>query len=164
MQARTVRDLMTTRVVTVHRAAPIREATRLLLTAHVSGLPVVDDDGKPVGVISKSDILDRIHNDEESFGLEKLFYRSAFKLHEPLAPGFHLDAELEGTVEEVMTPLTLQVTADTSIPHAARLMTFEGIHRVLVVDEGKMVGILTSMDIVRAVAGMDSQGGMAARN
>jgi predicted transcriptional regulator len=153
MQVHTVREIMSSRVLAVSPNLSIRELSRLLLEAHVSGAPVVDELGQPIGVVSKSDILDRIHNQEATYGMDKVFYRSAFGLAEPLGPGFHIDAETEGTVEEIMTPLVIKVELETPIEVAARLMAFENVHRVLVVDKGRMVGILTSMDIVRAVAG-----------
>ena len=88
----------------------------------------------------------------KAFGLEKLFYRSAFGGREALGAGFHVDTDIDGVVEDVMTPLVLELDAGTPVATAARLMVFEGVHRVLVRENGKTVGIVTSMDIVRAVA------------
>jgi predicted transcriptional regulator len=158
-----VRDIMTTPVVTAGPNMTIRELAQLLLRKHVSGVPVVDDFGRPIDVVSKSDILDRVHNDEETYGLEKLFYRTAFGMTERLGEGFHLDSLGEGTVQEIMTPLVLSVSADTPTPLAARMMAFEEVHRVIVTEDGRMVGILTTMDIVRAVGGMRPQSQAAAR-
>ncbi len=153
-----VRDVMTTRVVTARPQMTIRELAQLLLRNKVSGVPVVDDEGRPIGVVSKSDILDRTQNDDDAYGLEKLFYRNAFGMVERIGSGFHVDTLSEGTVQEIMTPLVLSVSADTPLPMAARMMVFEGVHRVVVTENGKMIGILTSMDIVRAVGGLQSEG------
>jgi predicted transcriptional regulator len=158
MREQKVREIMTTPVVTAMPQMSLRELGQLLMRTKVSGVPVVDAEGRPIGVVSKSDIIDRIQNDEEAFGMEKLFYRTAFGVRGELGPGFHLDPGDETTVEELMTPLVLSVSADTPISLAARMMAFEQVHRVIVTDEGRMVGILTTMDIVRAVGGLKSEG------
>lgn len=157
MREQKVREIMSPRVVTATPQMSLRELAQLLMRAKVSGVPVVDREGRPIGVVSKSDIIDRVENDEDAFGLEKLFYRSAFGVREELREGFHIDESDETTVEQLMTPLVLSVSADTPISLAARMMAWEGVHRVVVTEGGKMVGILTTMDIVRAVGGLGSE-------
>ena len=149
-----VRDIMTTRVLSVAPTTSIREAARLMMDAHVSGLPVVDDEGAPIGILSKTDLLDRVHNEERAHGMEKLYYRAAFGQREPITSGFHVDGELDGTVEEAMTPLVMKVPSSMTMEQAARIMAFEAVHRLLVVEDYKLVGIVTTMDVVRAVAGL----------
>jgi predicted transcriptional regulator len=158
MHEEKVREIMTTSVVTAAPDMSIRELGQLLMRTKVSGVPVVDESGRPIGVVSKSDIIDWAHNEDDAYGLEKMFYRNAFGVKEPLPPGFHLERIEEGTVQEIMTPLVLSVSAGTPIRLAARMMAFEGVHRVIVLEEGKIVGILTTMDIVRAVGGLRSEG------
>ena len=154
MTAQLIRDIMTTHVLSTTPTTSIREAARLMVDAHVSGLPVIDEEGVPVGVLSKTDVLDRLHNDERTHGMEKLFYRAAFGYRETLRSGFHVDGEVDGMVEEAMTPLVMKVPSSMPIERAARIMAFEGVHRLLVVEDYKLVGIVTTMDVVRCVAGL----------
>lgn len=159
MRERKVREIMTSQVVTARPDMTLRELAQLLLRAGFGGVPVVDRDGRPIGVVSKSDIIDRVHNQSEAYGLEKLFYRTAFDPSRATA-SLSLDAEdlSDVTVERIMTPLVLSVTVDTPVSLAARMMAFERVHRVIVTDGGRMVGILTTMDIVRAVGEIRPQG------
>lgn len=133
-----VKDLMTRDLLTVAPNTTIREAAELLATEHVSGAPVVHA-GKPLGMISARDLLEFIaalpaDPDAVSGGLEHGI----------------LD---DYTVEEAMTrgPLTT-IAPDAPANRAAELMQAEQIHRLPVVENGKLVGIITTTDLVKAVA------------
>lgn len=133
-----VKDLMTRDLLTVAPNTTIREAAELLATEHVSGAPVVHA-GKPLGMISARDLLEFIaalpaDPDAVSGGLEHGI----------------LD---DHTVEEAMTrgPLTT-VAPDAPANRAAEIMQAEQIHRLPVVENGKLVGIITTTDLVKAVA------------
>lgn len=133
-----VKDLMTRDLLTVAPNTTIREAAELLATEHVSGAPVVHA-GKPLGMISARDLLEFIaalpaDPDAVSGGLEHGI----------------LD---DHTVEEAMTrgPLTT-VAPDAPANRAAEIMQAEQIHRLPVVEDGKLVGIITTTDLVKAVA------------
>jgi CBS domain-containing protein len=156
MEAQTIREIMTPRVITVAPDLTVRELARLLLRNKVSGVPVVNPQGQPIGIVSKSDILDCTQNDGEAYDVEKLFYRRALGMAS--SPASPIDREPEILVGEIMTPIVLSLSADTPIPIAARMMVFEGVHRVIVTEDGKMVGILTPMDVVRAVGGLAGDG------
>lgn len=133
-----VKDLMTRDLLTVAPNTTIREAAELLATEHVSGAPVVHA-GKPLGMVSARDLLEFIaalpaDPDAVSGGLEHGI----------------LD---DHTVEEAMTrgPLTT-IAPDAPANRAAELMQAEQIHRLPVVENGKLVGIITTTDLVKAVA------------
>jgi CBS domain-containing protein len=146
-----VAAFMQSDVVTVTEGTSLGEVGRLLLERRVSGVPVVDGQNRPVGIVSLTDIVDSTVNENRQFGDEKLYYRSMARAANGVGRGFHVDASLDAA-ETVMTPLVLRIDARASVVAAARVMAQERVHRLIVVDGEKMVGIITSMDIVRAVA------------
>jgi CBS domain-containing protein len=149
--SQTVADLMTRDVLTVKPTTPLSDAIKLLVDRQISGLPVVDDGGKLVGVISESDLMWR----EKGLDLPPhiLFLDSVIYLENPLKHERDLHKVLGQTVGEVMTDRPISITIDTSLPMAARIMHDKKIHRLPVVDaEDRPIGILTQSDIVRAIA------------
>jgi CBS domain-containing protein len=102
---------------------PVESLVTLLVDRGFSGVPVVDSAGKPIGVVSKSDLLEGTRS---------------------------------GTVQDIMMPIAFTLPESASLSHAAALMAYENIHRVPVIAaDGAVVGIVTSMDIVRWVAEQD---------
>jgi CBS domain-containing protein len=113
-----VESVMTRNVATLTPDATVEHAARLFATRHITGAPVVDTNGRPVGVVSQSDVM---------------------------------AADKRKIVADVMTAFTIAVTPSTPLLEAMKLMVADDIHRVLVLDGGRLVGILTTMDVVRAV-------------
>jgi CBS domain-containing protein len=149
--SQTVADLMTRDVLTVKPTTPLSDAIKLLVDRHISGLPVVDDAGKLVGVISESDLMWR----EKGLDLPPhiLFLDSVIYLENPLQHERDLHKVLGQTVGEVMTDRPISITINSTLPMAARIMHDKKIHRLPVVDaEDRPIGILTQSDIVRAIA------------
>ncbi len=149
--AQTVADLMTSNLFTVSPTTPISIAIKMLVDRQVSGLPVVDAEGKLVGVISESDLMWR----EKGIDMPPhiLFLDSVIYLQNPAKYDLELHKVLGQTVGEVMTSHAISITADATIPAAARIMHEKKIHRLPVVDEDNCpIGIITQGDIVRAIA------------
>src|SRR5215471_1777767 len=145
----TAGDLMTRDVAIVRPDASLLDAVKLMAQRRVSGMPVVDSSGTIVGILSGSDLL-RWH--------EGYTDRQAHWL-EMLAEGQHLAPEfLRGIQEQnrkvntVMTRGAVTVTEDTPAREIAQLMYAKQIRRVPVVRDGKLVGIVTRTDLVRALA------------
>jgi CBS domain-containing protein len=125
-----VGDLMTIDPVVIGATAPIEDAERLLETYEISGLPVVDEGGSIVGVISQTDLLRHVPDG-----------RQVRSRHPHLRVG------------ELMTSPAITVDFLTPLVDAAQLMRDEHVHRVVVVSEsGHAVGVLTSMDFVSLYA------------
>jgi CBS domain-containing protein len=149
--SQTVADIMTRDVLTVKPTTPLSDAIKLLVDRQISGLPVVDDGGKLVGVISESDLMWR----EKGLDLPPhiLFLDSVIYLENPLKHERDLHKVLGQTVGEVMTDRPISITIHSTLPMAARIMHDKKIHRLPVVDaEDRPIGILTQSDIVRAIA------------
>jgi CBS domain-containing protein len=121
---------MTSDVVTLTPQATIRDAMEALSTNHLGGIPVVVGK-RVVGVVSMTDIVGFIVEDA---GLEN---ENALDQH---------------TVSELMTYQVFGVAPSTSITIAAAIMRKRGIHRVLVMDEERLVGIVSALDIVQLVS------------
>jgi len=127
-----VSELMQTDVQTVRPDVVVNDAVISLAESHVTGLPVVDGSGRLVGVISTTDILASEEEVEDQEAREELF---------------------EGTlVQDLMTPRPLTIAPDATVKEAAQEMLYADVHRLFVVEQERVVGVLSTTDIVRAVA------------
>lgn len=146
-----VADWMNCDLLTVTPSTPLSEAVKLLVDRHISGLPVINDEGKLVGVISESDLMWREQGIEQPPYM--IFLGGVIYFKNPLTYDRDLHKALGQTVGEVMTPHAISISADTTLPEAARIMHDKKIHRLPVVDENNHpIGIITESDIVRAIA------------
>ena len=130
----TVRDLMTERPRTTTPEMPLREAAHEMLSAGLSALPVVDEDGGLLGLLSERELM-------RHFMTTTLATASA-RFTPPSAHG-------RRTVRDVMTRQVLCVAPEQSLADVAALMTNKDVERVPVVRGGRLVGFLTRGDIVR---------------
>lgn len=120
-----VRDIMTTDVITLAASTTVDDAARSLTFHQVGGAPVLDH-GRIVGVVSKSDLVD---------------------------PRHRATGAAKATVRDAMTKVVRAVRPGDPAMMAVRLMVNEGVHRAVVVDDrGKLVGIISPMDVLRALA------------
>ena len=127
---RTVRDLMTPDPVTIRDRIPLVAADRLMRESGVSGLPVVNEQGVVVGVVSRTDLM-------------------------AIAADPGREPWQAISVASVMSSPALTVSASTPLAEAATLMEERRIHRLVVVDpdNGQPIGVLSTSDLARAVAG-----------
>ena len=148
----TVADIMSRDPIVVRPETLLNEAIKILAEHRISGLPVVDQNNKLVGVISETDLM------WKETGVTPPAYfmilDSVIYLENPAKYERELHKALGQTVGEVMTKKDIAITtADMSIRRAAHLMHERKVHRLIVVDETKQViGILTRGDIVRFMA------------
>jgi len=130
---------------------PLKEAIKLLVEKKFSGLPVVNEDGKLVGVLSEADLM------WQESGVDPppyiMFLDSVIYLQNPARYDKELHKALGQTVGEVMSDRAVAITGDRPLKEAAHLMHKRDVRRLPVVDEaGKVVGIITRGDIVRTMA------------
>ena len=135
----TVRDLMTEHPRTTAPHVHVRDAARELLQTGLSALPVVDDDGRLLGMLSERELMRHL--------LATAVLSSPSARYAP--PGNHGRM----TVRDVMTRQVLCVAPEQSVAEVASLMTNKDVERVPVVREGQLVGFLTRGDIVRKLIG-----------
>jgi CBS domain-containing protein len=121
----------------------------LFIERGISGVPVVDAEGLPVGVVSKTDLVREQYENGESFAAEPARVQD-------LGDGFHVEPTARGTVLDIMTPLAFTLHERSSLSRAAAMMALEGVHRVPVIsDDRRVVGILSSLDVMRWLAQHD---------
>ncbi len=149
--AKIVADVMSPDPILVGPQMPIKEAIKILAEQRISGLPVVDDTGKLVGVISETDLL------WQETGVEPpvyiMFLDSVIYLENPARYDQELHKALGQTVGEVMSKEPpVPIKPDEPLRKAAKVMQEKSIRRLAVTNEaGKVIGILTPGDIVRAM-------------
>ena len=137
-----VSDVMTRNVVTVTTRTPLKEVARQLVRRRVSGLPVVDDDGSVIGVVSEGDILVKERDRGPGRGslLDHLF--------EGDGAGLKHEARDAG---DAMTSPAVTIRPDRTVAEAAAMMLDRCVNRLPVVNrDGRLVGIVTRADLVRA--------------
>src|SRR5688500_15710005 len=127
-----VHELMQRNVRTVQLDESVNEAVVTLTDSHVSALPVVDGSGHMVGVISSTDILTSEAEGRDAVSREALFEQMM--------------------VRDIMTPRPLTVSPDADVREAAQQMLYADIHRLFVTSGNQLVGVISTTDIVRAVA------------
>ncbi len=145
-----VEDVMTTDVWKVQSDTLLKEAAEILTKQRISGLPVVDGEDHVVGVLSEGDILFKETGkpEKESF-LDRWLALPLTGLNEKLAAR---------TVGESMTAPAVTISAKRPLAVAANLMIDEGVKRLPVVDDtGRLIGIVTRADLVRAFVRSDEE-------
>jgi len=127
-----VSELMQGAVKTVGPDAAVNDAVVTLADSHISALPVVDVLGRMVGVVSSTDILTSEAEAENATAREALFE--------------------DTMVRDIMTLHPLTVSGDAEVREAAQQMLYADIHRLFVVNGERVVGVISTTDIMRAVA------------
>ena len=137
----TVKDVMTTRVVSVTRATSFRAMAAALHQHRVSAFPVLDDDGKVIGVVSEADMLVKEALDSEPDGMPGMIAGLLRRKEHEKARGT--------TAGDLMTSPAITVTPDDTLERAARLMYTRKVKRLPVVDaNGHLVGIIGRADLL----------------
>jgi predicted transcriptional regulator len=147
----TAADLMSAPLVTIPEAMSIRGAAHRLIQAAVTGAPVVDSEGRCVGVLSTTDFvhwMDREHHGPAACATSQEFC-VPWEMVDP-------DALPDDVVHDLMTHDVVVVHANATLGEVTRKMIDAGIHRVIVIDSnGKPIGIVSSTDILAAVIRAD---------
>ena len=148
----TVRDVMTTSVLAVQPDTPLKEVARLLVEQRISGLPVVDEEGRVVGVVSEADLLVKEQDPGalEPGPLDRIFGES--EEHRQLR------AKVEArTAGDAMTAPAITIDPSRSLHQAAGVMIERRVNRLPVIEGGRLIGIVTRADIIRAFVRSDEQ-------
>ena len=131
----TAKQLMNASVITIGRNEDIYEAMRMMALNNITGLPVVDDEGILVGIITEKDILVLLCNRLEETGM---------------------DGEV-GKVGEFMTRHVVCFQPEDSLSDIAECLSTNNFRRVPIIDNGKLVGIISRRDVIRHIRDLQQQ-------
>ena len=143
------KSVMTTDIVTVSRDTTVAEAARRMLKHHVTALPVVDAENRPLGLVSEGDVMRHFG---AQFQNKRAQWLRMLAEGETLAPEFLADIRLnQAQVGKIMHTAIISAGEDASLAELADLMLKHGIKRVPILRDGVLVGIVSRADVVRAV-------------
>ncbi|MFL5243791.1 MAG: HPP family protein [Gemmataceae bacterium] len=137
LNAETAADLMTPKPVSINRNATLSDAATLLTEKNVSAVPVLDEEGRPIGVLSRTDVV--------------RYYRDMNEKTPSMA------ASAMPSVQKIMTPAVLSVRPQTpAIEVVAQLLGLGNVHRLFVVDDaGVLLGVVSARDVLRKLRRQD---------
>jgi CBS domain-containing protein len=143
------KEVMTRKVITVGPELPVKELARLLVQHHISGVPVVDEAGSLIGIVTEKDMIEskkNLHLPTVVTLFDAVIYLESEK---------HFKEDLKkmaaSKVEDIMTGDVVTIEEETSVREIATIMSEKGKDTLPVVREGKVVGIVGKADIVRTM-------------
>ena len=145
------KDIMVTKVITVGPKVSVREVAKLLLSNRISALPVVDELGQLIGIISEGDLTRRLELDTDhrrSWWLEMFSGKSK----EVLAREYLKSRGRK--VGDVMTEIVITAKQTTPVRDIATLLEKHRIKRVPIIEKGKLVGIVSRANLIQALASL----------
>ena len=153
-------DVMTTNVITVSPDTSVQEVAKILSERSISGVPVVDAENRLVGIVSEGDLLHRVEmgtdrRPDRRTGRRRSWWLDTVGSDEELARAY---VKSHGrTARDVMTSEVTSVNETTELADIANLLETRRIKRVPVVRDGKLVGIVSRANLVRALAAAGSR-------
>lgn len=147
----TAKEVMSSPPITIPASAGVREVAKILEENEISGAPVVDEQERPIGVVSRTDLLRLLFEGgpgrpPDATFLELLVADSPSELA--------VDVEELGTAEDFMSPDPVTVALEEPLAKIARKMAEERVHRVIVVDRDRRVaGVVTTLDLLARFPG-----------
>jgi CBS domain-containing protein len=147
---KTARDIMTQNVVTVNKNQPINDLSKLFIENHFNGVPVLDDAGKVIGVVTQGDLIEQNKNLHIPTVIALfdavLFLESEKKFEDDVK-------KLTGSkIEDIYHKNPITVSLDTDLNEITTLMAEKDVHTLPVLDGNKLVGIIGKRDVIRAMA------------
>lgn len=141
-----VSEIMTRNVVVVHPETAVHDAIRLMLDRHISGVPVLDQSGKLVGVFTEGDLLRRVElgTERHPTGWKRIFSSQGRQAQDYVASHAR-------QVRDVMTAAVVSTTPKASLEEAVQLMEKHGIKRLPVLREGRLVGIISRANLLKVL-------------
>ncbi|MFH1138906.1 MAG: CBS domain-containing protein [Pseudomonadota bacterium] len=145
----TARELMSTQLITVRPETSVRELAELLVIHKISGLPVLDEEGSLVGIVSQSDLvaLNKLPHVPNSVTLFDwvIYLEGMGRLKAEMA-------KIGGNkVADIMTRAVITVPPEESLEKIATIMAEKNVHTIPVVDGGRLLGLIGKLDIVRSL-------------
>jgi CBS domain-containing protein len=145
-----VADIMTKTVISVRTETDLEDVMELLERHSISGVPVVDAFGRPIGVVSRADVLRARKEPGDVEEVRVVTARPRGGDPTGIEPGCHVIEPVPITAGDVMSTVVFALHESSNVGQAASLMAFEGVHRLpIVASRGEVVGILSAIDVLR---------------
>jgi len=144
-------DIMTKEVKTVTEETSVRDLARILTENRIGSVPVVDADGKLIGIVTESDLIEQdknLHIPTVISLFDWIIYLESEKKFER-----ELKRMTARTVGDIYTRDVITIAPSTPVSEIADTMSNRKIHTLPVVDEGRLVGIVSRIDIIRSMVG-----------
>jgi predicted transcriptional regulator len=155
MKYLTAKDVMNSNVISVPADWTIEELSQFLIDKAITGAPVKNEDGKLVGVVSLTDIVRHDSLAEVDLRADEPHDYYMHGWEDRLSPedltSFHIEDKPQALVRNIMTPMIFKVDENTSLPEVADTMIGGRVHRLLVTRGGKVVGIVTTLDLLKVI-------------
>jgi CBS domain-containing protein len=143
------KDIMTKELITVSPETEIIQAAKTMLEKHINGIPVVDKNGRLVGIVCQSDLITQ----QREFPLPSVFNLLGGLI--PITPFSEYEKEVKKMsamkVAQAMTTDPVTVNPENTLEEVATLMVRKSIHTLPVVEQGKLVGIIGKEDVLRTL-------------
>lgn len=153
MQAK---EIMRKRVISAKPEMTLKELAKLFTERRISGAPVVDGKGKLLGVVSQTDL---VRFDRESAPASAVqvpyYYRDG---QSELPKGFQIEDPEFTRVKDVMTPAVFTGDEETSVKELAEIMLKKRVHRLIITKDGRLKGIVTTTDLLKALLELLAKG------
>lgn len=153
---KTAKDIMTRKVITVKEDLMVNDLIDLFLEKKISCAPVVDRKKKLIGIVSKTDILSRFMDLDLDLTL-KVGLKDILDSHSDLSE-LEVSTETELSVGQIMTPNPITAGENITVEELAEIMIKNSIHRLIIKKSGKIVGIVSTLDVLYFVAGKAKHG------
>ncbi|MEI7685566.1 MAG: CBS domain-containing protein [Planctomycetota bacterium] len=143
-------EIMAPNPISIAANANVQEALMLLTDKNISAAPVIDDAGRAVGVISRSDLL--VHDREagRKVGPASGEYPAEGDNARRILEGYQVETIDRATVEDIMTPAVFSVRPDTPVSKVVSEMIGLHVHRIFVTDDdGTLIGVISTMDLLK---------------
>lgn len=144
-------DIMTREVITVSLETTVQELAQLFATHGISGAPVIDPDGRVLGVVTESDLIDQ--NKKVHIPTIVTILDSFFFLENPDKMEQEMRKIAGATVADIYSSPAVTVTVQTPVDEIATIMSEKNVHTLPVVDNGQLQGVIGKKDIIRTIAG-----------
>lgn len=145
----TAKDIMTSDVVTIQKDASIKTLASLFIKHKVNGIPVVNDEGGAIGMVTEGDLI------EQNKNLHIPTVIALFDAVIPLEGQKTFESEVKrltaSKVEDIYNKKVISVSPDESAQEIGTLMAEKDVHTIPVIDNGKLIGIIGKVDLIKAM-------------
>lgn len=152
------KEVMKETVITVSADWPVKRLTRFLIEQAISGAPVVGERNEILGVVSLTDVASHLNvtGASPSFEGSHEYFLPATDIEysQDIIDTLHLESSETLTVRDIMTPMLFSVEENSTVKEVADAMVKGRIHRVLVTRKNRLVGIITSLDLLEIIRDM----------